>query len=238
MLFVPSQLNRHHNTPAAVFKKGGREWRAGLIETSFQMAFHPAGRELARWNKTICYFIRCVDFLAFFLFLDLVVTAQTQVISGYSMRDWMLPCDPPPAVHIHICLPMRRLLVMIDLVGNVQSFFFFDLELHTTRGVSQHGASPYRSPSSVHHGLCLLRPGSARPEHQPFSVNSQSAYQSWETRVNIVFDSICFWQCKANGKLPPGRQPNAIQRLQVGASAAAVHFSLRLNVCLKFKVTL
>lgn len=48
-----------------------------------------------------------------------------------------------------------------------------------------------------------LERSSAPLKHQSFSVNFPSAYQSSETRVNIVFDSICLWQRKAKRKLPP-----------------------------------
>lgn len=162
-----------------------------------------------------------------------------------------LPCDLPSPHPPLYCTHtseitsshlMRRLMVMIDQVGNVQSVFvcFFLTWNSTQREESVNTVPRCIAPLPPSTKVCVywgpLR-GSARPEHQSFSVNSQSAYQSWETRVNIVFDSICFWQCKANGKLPPCCQPKATQRLQVGMSAA-VQFPLRLNIWLKFKVAI
>lgn len=63
------------------------------------------------------------------------------------------------------------------------------------------------------------RSSTARQEHHSFSVNFPSAYQSWETRVNIVSGSICLWQRKAKRKLPATAQTQTTQNLSVGSSS-------------------
>lgn len=78
----------------------------------------------------------------------------------------------------------------------------FHVKRDRKRGSNRSRTAVVSRPLSVKDAVYSgLQRSLARLEHHSFSVNFPSAYQSWESRVNIVFGSICFWQRKAKRKL-------------------------------------